>query len=49
MTRHQPIPEAPHLSAAVPLSLLRMSAWQRLAGAAAVAALLWLAVWWATA
>src|SRR5580704_1793144 len=31
------------------LSLLRMSAWQRLAGAAAVAALLWLAVWWATA
>jgi len=33
----------------VPPSLLRLSAWQRLAGAAVVIALLWVAVLWAMA
>lgn len=36
-----------HPPAAIGLSLLRMSVWQRLAGAFALIALLWLAVFWA--
>jgi hypothetical protein len=36
-----------HPPAAVAPSLLRLSAWQRLAVASGLIALMWLAVWWA--
>jgi hypothetical protein len=49
MTHHQHNPDTTHPSEAIPLSLLRMPAWQRLAAAITVAVLLWAAVWWATA
>jgi hypothetical protein len=40
--------DAPALAAVEPhFSLLRLSAGQRLLGAAAILAILWLAVWWA--
>jgi hypothetical protein len=39
---------APHPSPAVPPSLLRLSALERLAGAGVLIALIWAAVFWAT-
>jgi hypothetical protein len=36
-----------HGSSSPGTALLAMAAWQRVAGALAVAAVLWLAVWWA--
>jgi hypothetical protein len=38
--------DAPHAPATVSLSILRLSAWQRLAAAAVLIALLWAAVHW---
>jgi hypothetical protein len=49
MTHHHHNPDDTHPSPALAPSLLRMSAWERLAVALAVAAVLWLAVWWALA
>jgi hypothetical protein len=39
--------DAPHAPATVSLSILRLSAWERLAAAAVLIALLWAAVHWA--
>jgi hypothetical protein len=39
--------DAPHEPATVSLSILRLSAWERLAAAAVLIALLWAAVHWA--
>jgi hypothetical protein len=39
--------DAPHEPATIALSILRLSAWQRLAAAAVVIAALWWAVHWA--
>jgi hypothetical protein len=39
--------DAPHAPATVSLSILRLSAWQRLAAAAVLIAVLWSAVHWA--
>jgi hypothetical protein len=47
MTRHHHGPGRAHPSRAATLSLMRLSAAARLAGAAAAVAVLWLAVWWA--
>ena len=41
--------DAPHEPATISPSILRMSAWERLAAVAVVIALLWAAVHWATA
>jgi hypothetical protein len=41
--------DAPHAPATVSLSILRLSAWERLAAVAVVIALLWGAVYWAVA
>jgi len=49
MTHHHHDPDRVHPSPAVAPSLLRMSALGRLAAAVGVAAVLWLAVWWAMA
>jgi hypothetical protein len=48
MTHHHHAPEEAHPSPGPAVSLLRMSAATRLVAAGAVAAVLWLAVWWAT-
>jgi hypothetical protein len=47
MTHHHHQDDAPHPSAAIGSSLLRLSATQRLAIAGSVIALLWTAFWWA--
>jgi hypothetical protein len=47
MTHHRHDPDRAHPSPAASLSLLRMSAGARLAAALAMAAVLWIAVWWA--
>jgi hypothetical protein len=47
MTSHRHDPDRPHPSPAVSFSLLRMAAGARLAAALAIAAVLWIAVWWA--
>jgi hypothetical protein len=39
--------DAPHAPATVSLSILRLSAWQRLAAAAVLIAVMWWAVHWA--
>ena len=39
--------DAPHEAATVSLSILRLSAWERLAAAGVLIALLWAAVHWA--
>jgi hypothetical protein len=44
---HHHDPDDMHPSPAVAPLLLRMSAWERVAAALAVAAILWIAVWWA--
>jgi hypothetical protein len=44
---HHHAPDHAHPSPAIPASLLRMSAAQRLAGALGLSVLLWAAVWWA--
>ena len=41
--------DAPHEPATVSLSILRLSAWERLAAAAVLIALMWGAVYWAIA
>jgi hypothetical protein len=41
--------DAPHEAATVSLSILRLSAWERLAAAAVLIALMWGAVYWAIA
>jgi hypothetical protein len=41
--------DAPHAPATASLSILRLSAWERLAAAAVLIALMWAAVHWATA
>ena len=46
VTRHSH-GDAPHQPATVSLSILRLSAWERLAAAAVLIALLWAAVHWA--
>jgi hypothetical protein len=46
---HHHHPDHAHPSAALAPSLLRLSAAERLAGAAVLIALLWGAVWWAIA
>ena len=48
VTRHSH-GDAPHQPATVSLSILRLSAWERLAAAAVLIALLWAAVHWAIA
>jgi hypothetical protein len=48
VTRHSH-GDAPHEPATVSLSILRLSAWERLAAAAVLIALLWAAVHWAAA
>jgi hypothetical protein len=48
VTRHSH-GDAPHEPATVALSILRLSAWERLAAAAVLIALLWGAVYWAIA
>jgi hypothetical protein len=45
--RHEPDRGGPHPSPAASFSLLRMAAGARLAAALAIAAVLWIAVWWA--
>jgi hypothetical protein len=45
VTRHSH-GDAPHEPATIAPSILRLSAWQRLAGAAVVIAVLWGAVYW---
>jgi len=47
MTHHHHQHDAPHPSAAIGTSLLRLSATQRLTIAGIVIALLWVAFWWA--
>jgi hypothetical protein len=47
MTHHHHDPDRAHPPASASLSLLRMSAATRLTGVAGIAAVLWLAVWWA--
>ena len=47
VTRHSH-GDAPHEPATVSLSILRLSVWERLAAVAALIALLWVAVHWAT-
>jgi hypothetical protein len=49
MTHHHHNADDTHPSPVLAPSLLRMAAWERLALALAVAAVLWLAVWWALA
>jgi hypothetical protein len=46
VTRHSH-GDAPHEPATVSLSILRLSAWERLAAAAVLIALMWAAVHWA--
>jgi hypothetical protein len=46
VTRHSH-GDAPHAPATVSLSILRLSAWERLAAAAALIVLMWAAVYWA--
>jgi hypothetical protein len=46
LTRHSH-GDAPHAPARVSLSILRLSAWERLGAAAVLIALLWAAVHWA--
>jgi len=41
--------DAPHEPATISPSILRMSAWERLAAVAVVIAMLWAAMYWATA
>jgi hypothetical protein len=41
--------DAPHEAATVSLSILRLSAWERLAAVAVLIALMWGAVYWAIA
>ena len=48
VTRHSH-GDAPHDPATISLSILRLSAWERLAAAAVLIALMWAAVHWATA
>jgi hypothetical protein len=48
VTRHSH-GDAPHAPATIAPSILRLSAWQRLAGVAVVIAVLWGAVHWAIA
>jgi hypothetical protein len=48
VTRHSH-GDAPHAPATVSLSILRLSAWERLGAAAVLIALLWAAVHWAIA
>jgi hypothetical protein len=38
-----------HLQPTVSGSILRLSVWQRLVGAAALSAVIWAATWWAMA
>jgi hypothetical protein len=45
--RHGPDRVGPHPPSAASLSLLRMAAGARLAAALAIAAIVWIAVWWA--
>ena len=45
--RAHPHPGHVHPPSAIGLSLLRLSVWQRLGGAAVLAALVWLAAYWA--
>jgi hypothetical protein len=47
MSHHHHAADHAHPSPAMPVSLLRMSALQRLIAALAVSALLWVTVWWA--
>ena len=47
VTRHSH-GDAPHEPATVSLSILRLSAWERLAAVAVLIALLWVAEHWAT-
>jgi hypothetical protein len=47
MTHHHHQDDAPHPSATIGASLLRLSAAQRVAIAVIVVALLWAAFWWA--
>jgi hypothetical protein len=47
MTHHHHRDDAPHPSAAIGASLLRLSATRRLTVAGTVIALLWAAFWWA--
>ena len=48
VTRHSH-GDTPHAPATVSLSILRLSAWERLAAAAVLIALLWGAVYWTIA
>jgi hypothetical protein len=48
VTRHSH-GDAPHEPATISLSILRLSAWERLAAAVVLIALMWAAVHWATA
>ena len=47
MTHHQHRPDHVHPPVAVAPSILRLSAWQRLAVAGVLIALIWAAVFWA--
>lgn len=50
---HAPVPAHAHaharaaVAASARPTLLRLSAWERLAGAAALSVLIWIGVWWA--
>ncbi|MFY9840144.1 MAG: hypothetical protein WAK55_27480 [Xanthobacteraceae bacterium] len=48
MSHHHHHGDAPHPSAGIPPSLLRLSAPQRIAVAGALTALIWAAFFWAT-
>jgi hypothetical protein len=48
MSHHHHHGDAPHPSAGIPPSLLRLSAPQRIAVAGALTALIWVAFFWAT-
>jgi hypothetical protein len=48
MSHHHHHGDAPHPSAAIPPSLLRLSAPQRIAVAGVLTALIWAAFFWAT-
>lgn len=47
MSHHFHAPGEPHEPASISPSILRLSAWERLAAVAVVAAVLWGAVFWA--
>jgi hypothetical protein len=48
MSHHHHAEGVPHPSPSVTLSLLRLSVLQRLTGAGMLAALIWMALYWAT-